>query len=468
MNPTDRDWLRRGLAALGSLKLTVALLGTATFLVFAGTVAQVNRGLWTAVDQYFRCWVAWIEFRALFFFLPQNTDVGGGFPFPGGKLIGLLLVANLLVSHARRIRLQARGNRLLLGAATLAVGSALTWLAISHVFDADSAEQKVAPFWRVTVQLLQGGGVAAVLFFGCKLLFGRKAGIVLLHAGIVLMMATELIVTYFAEEGMMRIDEGQSADYVEDTRKVELAVIDPSPRDHDEVVAVHEDGLRSGASIRDPRLPFEVEVRRFMKNAGIRQATGRDTNLATAGTGLQYVAVERQEESGASAASRVDQSAAYVTLKADGATLGTYLVALLFTANDLPQRVTAGGKTYDLYLRFSRRYKPYEVHLKDFRFERYPGTNTPKDFSSYVTLVDRERGVERDVRIWMNNPLRYRGDTLYQADWDKETEAGTVLQVVTNTGWMVPYVACMIVATGLLGQFGLHLLEFLRKRRAAA
>src|SRR5262245_18265424 len=99
MNPAERDWFRRGLSALGSLKLTVALLGAALILVFAGTVAQVNRGLWTAVDQYFRCWVAWIEFRALFFFLPRETEIGGGFPFLGGKLIGLLLVINLVISH---------------------------------------------------------------------------------------------------------------------------------------------------------------------------------------------------------------------------------------------------------------------------------------------------------------------------------------------------------------------------------
>ncbi len=85
-----------------------------------------------------------------------------------------------------------------------------------------------------------------------------------------------------------------------------------------------------------------------------------------------------------------------------------------------------------------------------------------------MRLEDPERGVVRDVRIWMNNPLRYRGDTLYQSGWDKSTGKGTVLQVVENAGWMAPYVACMIVAVGLLGQFQLHLLEFLRKRMGGA
>src|SRR5262249_41638039 len=40
----------------------------------------------------------------------------------------------------------------------------------------------------------------------------------------------------------------------------------------------------------------------------------------------------------------------------------------------------------------------------------------------------------------------------------------TTLQVVTNFGWMIPYIACMIVATGLLAHFSLTLVRFLRRR----
>ena len=57
----------------------------------------------------------------------------------------------------------------------------------------------------------------------------------------------------------------------------------------------------------------------------------------------------------------------------------------------------------------------------------------------------------------MNNPLRYAGTTFYQADFDKQTEQTTVLQVVKNPGWMTPYVACMLVVTGMLAHFGIVL-----------
>jgi hypothetical protein len=65
----------------------------------------------------------------------------------------------------------------------------------------------------------------------------------------------------------------------------------------------------------------------------------------------------------------------------------------------------------------------------------------------------------------MNSPLRYAGETFYQADWDKEDEKGTILQVVHNPSWLTPYFACVMVAAGLIVQFLTHLVGFARKRR---
>jgi hypothetical protein len=465
------DLLKRGLKALGSLKLTVALLAMSIFIVFAGTLAQRESGIWTVVERYFRCWVAWIHIRDI---SPRDWNVPASWVllFPGGWLLGAALVVNLLVSHSMRIRLEARGPRLILGVAVALIGAALTWMVVAHAFDADTAEKKIPPFWRVTYQLLQGGGVALVLFFGAKMLFGRKAGIVLLHSGLILMMMSELITGLSAEEGMMTIAEGQSSNFCQDNRHVELAFIDTSPADHDWVVVVPEWRLKRGGTIHDSLLPCDLEVAPpgFMKNAGLRAPRPGEPNPATSGRGLTLLAQERGEEPGAAATQRVDLPALYVRLKDQKSeqTFGTYLAAVGLSLSGPPERVTLGGKTYTLSLRFKRTYKPYELRLTKFRYDRYPGTTIAKNFSSDVRLVDPERGTDREARIWMNNPLRYRGDTLYQADWDHETEAGTVLQVVSNAGWMVPYLGCMIVAVGLLGQFGLHLVGFLKRRMEEA
>jgi hypothetical protein len=452
MNSAEKSPVRMLIAFLGSLQLTVILLALSITLVFFGTLAQVNAGIWTVMDQYFRCTIAWI---------------GGWLPFPGGRLLGAALLVNLLISHTARIKVQARGLRLLLGVAALAAGSALTWFVISHVFDFDSTQATINPSRRVTIQLIQGGGAAAVLFVACWLLFRRKAGIVLLHAGVVILMLSELFTSVLAEEGQMSVFEGQRINYVEDNRHAELAIIDGSNPDKDDVVVVPQSRLQKGGAIRLEGLPFDIDVDRsqFFKNADLAPVKSGEANPATQGAGLRIKVQNRPENSGVDTSSRVDLPAAYVKFRDRGsnADLGTYLTSVFYTIQQGPQTLRAGGKEYRIALRFKRTYKPYSVYLYQFKFDRYSGTDKPKDYSSYVRVDDPERGIVRDVRIWMNNPLRYRGDTLYQSSFDAETEKGTVLQVVDNAGWMAPYVACMIVAIGMLGQFLLHLFGFIQK-----
>jgi len=261
---------------------------------------------------------------------------------------------------------------------------------------------------------------------------------------------------------VMTIEEGSSSNFVEDRRECELAFSKPDPGG-DLVVAVPRSRLVPGARIPLPELPIDVEVLRFHRNAELVRTRG-DGAPATAGAGRAWTALPRPEESGG----RTDQPAAYVSLldRTTRSSLGAWLVAVpLEHSPEGRQTVEVGGVRVSMALRFKRTYKPYELHLADFRFERYVGTNTPKDFSSFVRLSDRGRGVEREARIWMNNPLRYRGDTLYQSSFDRATETTSVLQVVSNAGWMLPYVGCMIVAAGLLGQFSTGLLSYLRGRR---
>jgi hypothetical protein len=102
----------------------------------------------------------------------------------------------------------------------------------------------------------------------------------------------------------------------------------------------------------------------------------------------------------------------------------------------------------------------------DFRHDVYPGTEIPKNFSSRVRLMRPATGEDREVLIYMNNPLRYAGETYYQASFDTDNE-GTILQVVKNPSWLAPYAACVLVSAGLVIQFMTHMLGFVRKRRNA-
>ena len=90
------------LKVLGSLNLSVVLLGFSVLLVFFGTLDQVRIGIKEAQDIYFESLFA-------VWFYPEFWPMGEVLkfilvPLPGGYLIGPLLLANLIASHIKHWR----------------------------------------------------------------------------------------------------------------------------------------------------------------------------------------------------------------------------------------------------------------------------------------------------------------------------------------------------------------------------
>jgi ABC-type transport system involved in cytochrome c biogenesis permease subunit len=528
---SDASRIARTLMPLASLRLTVALFAMGIFLIFAGTLAQVDKDIWEVMHQYFRAFFAWIPFQVFFppaFFSGGAPAIPGGFWFPGGWLIGGAMGINLLAAHALRFKVQARGPRLAAGLAVIALGMVLTWIVIVGGSGKDPIEGAASFEWstlwialkwslvavwaaglyalvsldrarkaerwilivaqallsgvliwifaqghesalgdssmRILWQLIKGGLSGLVLLAGCVAVFRKRAGIVLLHAGVALVMANELVVSGLHVEGQMSIFEGETVNYVQDIRTVELAVVDSANPKTDDVVVVPRGMLQEKKTIQHDFLPFDVQVVEYLQNSELQRAEPDDKNPATAGAGLQWIVKPRRAGAGTDTGGKVDRTAAYVTLtkKGESKPIGTYLVSL-----DLrPQAIKLDDKTYNLALQHKRTYKPYSMYLADVRADNYPGTKTPRNYSSDLRLIDKSRNVDREVKIWMNNPLRFAGETFYQSEVsiDEQGHEVTILQVVTNAGWMIPYVACMLVATGLLAQFSITLLRFLRRR----
>jgi cytochrome c biogenesis protein ResB len=128
-----------------------------------------------------------------------------------------------------------------------------------------------------------------------------------------------------------------------------------------------------------------------------------------------------------------------------------------------PQSFDYAGKTWRLQMRFAREHKPFALTLLDFSHDRYAGTEIPKNFSSRVRIQAEDGSEDREVLIYMNNPMRYQGLTFYQAGFDNNDRT-TVFQVVRNPSWALPYVACTLMTLGLLIQFSIHLVGFVRRR----
>ncbi|ADG65876.1 cytochrome c assembly protein [Planctopirus limnophila DSM 3776] len=486
-------------------------------------------------------------------FFPDMPKIPGGFYFPGGWLIGTIMAINLLAAHTVRFTFQAKGLRLFSGIGVLLVGAAMTWVVIisgdnasgilpenQQLYDQLWLCLKVSVyasfvllfaslFWvplskpvtwgllatglaisiagiiwllfpgnsetpspssmRILWQLTKGGLAGGCLLAGCLLAFGQRAGIVLLHGGIALLMLSEVLVGTRAVEAQMSLSEGQTQNFVQDVRTVELAISNPLNDKSESVTVIPSNvllgepwgwkrylpGFLGGGStggaldetLTDPALPFGIRIHKFYNNAQIVDPKSFATNPATAGHGLKIGAIAAETSKGTDAGGKVDMPAAYIELfKNDGTSLGTYLVSALLAESGEIDSVDIDGKKYQLALRFERHYKPYSVTLKDVRRELYIGTSTPKDFSSDLHIYDPARHVDRDVKVWMNNPLRFAGDTLYQTGYHQSPQSGaefSTISVVANQGWMIPYVSCMIVAIGMLAQFMITLLRFLNR-----
>jgi ABC-type transport system involved in cytochrome c biogenesis permease subunit len=380
-----------------------------------------------------------------------------------GLAIGFLV---LLSQSADRVI-----ELVVLGVIALIMIALLVWLFVSGWYFGDSG-------MRILWQLIKAGGVALVLLAGCNLIFKKRGGIVLIHGGIGLMMVGELLVGTFVSEERIMIDEGDSSNYAADIRSTELAIVDSSSSEDDVVVVPlwvkgrQSSLLRTGGVIQHDDLPFDVEVVEYFRNSNLKDVARDADNKATAGKGRRTIAVETRPGSGTDGG-EVDMASAYVRFLEKGGSkeIGTYMLSQVVLQDRrgatyvFDEEIPAGGKTYHAAVRFKRTYKPYALRLIDVRKDDYIGTTTPKNYSSDLRLVDASRSVDREVKVWMNNPLRYAGETFYQSGYHLGANGAetTTLQVVRNTGWMIPYVACMLVMTGMFGHFSNVLLRFLRR-----
>ncbi len=290
----------------------------------------------------------------------------------------------------------------------------------------------------------------------------RRLGLWVVHAGLVLLVAGEFVTGAFQVDAKMTIEEGQTADFLEDYHKMELAVTDLTDPAHPVEYGVPDSRLRTGARVPLPGTPVTLRVKRFYTNAQLAPlGPGGPPALADRGVGT---GIRITEAPPATSDQEVNATSALVEPLAGGRSYGIWLVSTVLGA---PQSFIHEGRTYALAMRARRYYLPFSLTLKKFSHDVYPGTQIPKNFSSLVHLSNPARGEERDVLIYMNQPLRYAGKTFYQASYGKG-DTLSILQVVTNPGWLLPYISCSLITLGLLFHFCLTLFRALQRRQAGA
>ncbi len=431
---------------LGSLRLTVILLAFSILLVFFGTLDQVHFGFHETQKRYFESFGVlwnypqeWAYYKQLSWF---------SIPLPGGFLIGALLVVNLICAHFRYFK----------------------------------------PSWK-------------------------KSGIALIHFGVVLLIVSGFLTAFMQQESQMAPDEnGPPVNYSTDYLHNELVLMTDGSANTTQVTSIPSSLLQPGSTIEIPNSPLQVKVDAYAPNAGVAMSQNllrhyqdmltkggmpapQRRNIAVAIQGLKdgnalvlntvgkvvlakngkrdlQGFAERmrgviQEREVTYEQNEANVPAALVTIINHDKPIGSWIVSSGFGGNIPAQSFSANGKSYELNLRFKRTYYPFTLQLKDFHHDLYPGTEIPLNFSSELMLDNPQNGQHRDVLIYMNHPLRYSGYTFFQQSFANENTT-SILMVVRNPSWLLPYISVAMIGVGMLVQFLSKLLQSYRRGSRAS
>jgi ResB-like family len=369
---------------LASLRLTIVCLACGMFIVFVGTLDQVQIGVYEAQLRYFKSFFLYFTLPGSQFRIPY---------FPGGYTLGAVLLVNLIAAHLARFK--------------------FTW---------------------------------------------KKSGIQILHSGLILLLIGQLVTSLFEEESQIQLDQGQTKNYSESPYFDELAIIDQSKPDSDEVISVPASRLIKGQTISLPVSGLQLQVDESYENAALinpNQLPSANYPHLRLGPMAVAVAIPKTYKQ-----NEQNQPTAAVTLMKAGQPLGSWVLSSGFPQ---PVQFKVGSDPFAIVFRPKRYYRPFSVTLEEFKHDRYAGTDVAKNFSSKVRLVDPSAHENREALIYMNHPLWYSDLILYQAGFGNNDQT-TVLQVMKNPSRLIPYIACGMMALGLVIQFGMHLVSFVRRR----
>lgn len=275
-----------------------------------------------------------------------------------------------------------------------------------------------------------------------------QAGIILTHLGVLILLIGGGLTAASQKEGFIAIGEGSEMRTVSDYHSRILRIT----RDESVVADLDFGDLQKG--MLPLNLPFKVRIDSLCTNcvpAPLKDDTGRKGLAAE--IALRDSPPEKDAETNLSGLT-------FTVSDAEEESNGTYLAM-----EEIPHtpEIETQGDTYKFAMMREQRPLPFGIALIDFKRDVYPGTDMASGFSSAVEI--RDGGMVWPATISMNEPLRYKGYTIYQASFSQRPDGEfSVLSVVENHGRMFPYLSSAVIFAGLLLQL---LLRLKSARRAA-
>jgi len=166
----------------------------------------------------------------------------------------------------------------------------------------------------------------------------------------------------------------------------------------------------------------------------------------------------------------------YLTVKvSDGKTSKIVRLEGGMSSIPTPVRFDLNGITCQLEYGSIRKPMPFKLECRDFRLDKYPGSESPSSFESDLTILDEEMKYKRNQTVFMNNVMDYRGYRFFQSSYNlddpstPENEEGTKLSVnhdwwgtnITYLGYLLMAIAMILSLFAPVGRF-----QFLNERLA--
>ena len=453
---------------LSSLRLTVWLLGISVLLVFLGSIAQAPEGLWNAQVRWFKSFLV-VRHAGDDWWVPPI--------FPGGHLLGSLLLVNLLAAHFKRFKFSFEKFGIQLthfGIIVMLVGQGITddkqvesFLGFEEgeaknftehhrdaelVFlrdkdkDTDEAvsfpEDLFKPHGLFFPSKLPVDLKHEKLPFSVRVLEFGMNGDVLSPASVKTMadrlkaalptldgkFSTVAALVPVAEADMTNVERAmtwrRAMNRLGGTNEELLA----------EVKRIAADPKQATELMLKVKKQFRESMLGAFKQAGERARKFGEPRM---GPEMQYVA-ELEEAGHLADAEKVEPKATNGTglgarivsrpeVKDDkmGRNFQWAVIEILEGGKSLgtwlvssrlnPQEIEVGGQKWRVQMRNERYYLPYNLQLVRARQEVYQGTSQAKIFASRVRIINPNTKEDRATDITMNNPLRYAGLTFYQS-----------------------------------------------------
>ena len=282
----------------------------------------------------------------------------------------------------------------------------------------------------------------------------KQIGNLISHFGIVFMLIGGGIAHHFSERGNMAISEGDTSNVAEDYQEfvVEVAEVKDGGRNKFHVIrGKYLTDLEAGKSrIFDFKgVPFSLEISGYLENTVPSNQMERPrsrSELVVDGYYLEKMPGELESER--------NFAGCYARMIfEDGKKSDPFILA---GASFQPFTVRVGDRTFTVDMRKRLWPMPFSVKLDKFTAAFHPGTSRPSKFISEIRRVENEQ--ETKLTIRMNEPMRYKGYTFFQASYGPPgAKPGepmySVFEVVKNPADKWPEYSLYAVAFGMLVTF---------------